>query len=848
MKRLLQLAGALLMMLTYSAMAQAVPDGAQLYSNQCAACHGASGQGGAGVPLQNNENLSDPDYQISTILNGVGIMPPFGETLTDAQIAAVATHERTNWGNDYGELTPAQVAAVRSGQSAKSAAGASPATDTSVSTEAPQEPAEPITLSLDPSDGSDLLVSPEGMTLYIFLNDSLTGSSTCSDPCVKHWPPLLAAGGVEAGEGVNAEDIGTTTRANGSEQATFRGWPLYRSLRDTAPGDTNGIAISDHFELATDATEDISLSMVSTDVSEASDGSDQAEASSEKDATHSLAAFEVPELKSPGWQEPYEPVTMDMLRNPDPGDWLMYKRTYDLQSFSPLDQITAENVKDLVPVWTFGTGQSDGHEAPPIVYGNLMFVTAPNSTLFVLDARTGDLVWQYKRRLPADVAPEVCCGMVNRGVALYGDKVYMATLDAHLLAFEATTGEIVWDVTVEDYLLGYTMTLAPLVIDGKVLVGAAGGEFGVRGSVVAYDSETGEQLWKTWMTAGPGEAGNETWPGDTWKTGGAAIWITGSYDPDLGLTYWGTSNAAPWMGSARPGDNLYVASVVAIDPDDGTIKSHYQYNPNETWDYDEVSDQTLVDVTRDGEEIKGLIHAGRNGQFYLLDRTNLDFIYGMTYMESTPQTITGFEEDGRPIVPEEHIPDIGKPVEVCPSADGANNWFGLAYSPDTGYAYVPTTEDCMTIVGLEVDYSAGAYFIGADTVQYKPEGFEWTGALQAIDVATGEVVWKHKQQMPYRSPVTATAGGLVLGGDIFDREFRAFDAETGEILWSYKVNSSVNGVPMSYEIDGVQYIAVQAGYGSWASTAVARIAEQFGVPFNPISGGAVWVFALKNGE
>ncbi len=550
----------------------------------------------------------------------------------------------------------------------------------------------------------------------------------------------------------------------------------------------------------------------------------------------------------PAYDGEYDPVTDERLLDPEPGNWLMYKRTYDLQGFSPLDQINADNVADLEPVWTFSTGVNDGHEAPPIVNDGIMFVTGAFNTLFALDARNGDLIWEYRRDLAEDVAPEVCCGLVNRGVALYGDKVYMATLDSHLLAFDAATGEMAWDTTVADYTQGYAMTLAPLAADGKVLVGVSGGEYGIRGFVSAYDAESGEELWKTYTIPEPDEPGGDTWPGDTWQRGGGPIWVTGSYDPDLGLTYWGTGNGGPWMGDTRPGDNLYVASVIALDIDTGEIEAHYQYVPNESWDYDEISDQTLVEVERDGQTVKGLIHAGRDGYFYLLDRNDLSFIYGVPLMEGGPLTITGFEDDGRPIIPDEHRPGLDKPAEACPVTGGANNWFGLAFSPQTGYAYVPTTEYCMTITGTEVQYEAGKNYTGADAERYPPEGMDWTGALQAIDVATGEVVWKHQQTLPSRSAVMATAGGLVFGGDIYDREFRAYDANTGDILWRFKANSSVEGVPVSYEIDGVQYVAVLAGYGGSAANYVPRAAEAFGIPFTPVRGGTVWVFALNQQE
>lgn len=667
---------------------QAQDQGADLFQQHCAVCHGGEGEGVTGPNLAGNSNLEDANLVARQILNGGQQMPPFASVLSDEQIAAVGTHIRTSWGNDFGPLEAQQVADARAGGAAAGAGGAQ--------------------------------------------------------------PPAAPAG--------------------------------------HAAGDPSSVK----------------------------------------------AAF----------QGEYTPVSDERLLAPEDGNWLMYKRTYDLQGFSPLDQINTENIDELEPVWTFSTGVNDGHEAPAIVNDGIMFVTGAFNTLFALDARSGDLIWEYRRPLAEDVAPEVCCGMVNRGVALYGDNLYMATLDSHLLAFDAVSGEIIWDVTVADYLQGYAMTLAPLAAEGKVVVGVAGGEYGIRGFVAAYDAETGDEIWKTYTIPEPGEPGSDTWPGDTWQTGGAPIWVTGSYDPELGLTYWGTGNGGPWMGDARPGDNLYVSSVIALDLETGEIQSHYQYVPNDSWDYDEISDQTLVEVERDGETIQGLIHAGRNGYFYLLDRTNLDFIYGVPYVEGGPLTITGFEEDGRPIIPEERKPGFGKSAEACPVTGGANNWFGLAYSPQTGYAYVPTTEYCMTITGTEVEYEAGENYTGADVTRYPPEGMDWTGALQAIDVASGEVVWKHEQALPSRSPVMPTAGGLVFGGDIYDREFRAYDAETGEIVWRFKTNSSVLGVPMSYEIDGVQYIAVMAGYGGAAANYIPRAAEAFGIPFTPVRGGALWVFAL----
>lgn len=688
----------------------------------------------------------------------------------------------------------------------------------------------------------DILVDANGSSLYVFTADT-TNVSNCTDQCAEAWPPLLTAGKPVADKDVNTALVATVDRPDGSTQASYNGWPLYTFTKDAKLGDTTGEGVEGFggtWYLISPDGNPVEVATAASTSAEQATSTQQGQAAG--NAGHAAGGASA---AAAAFQGEYSTVTDERLLNPEPENWLMYKRTYDLQGYSPLDKITTENINDLVPVWTFATGVTAGHEAPPIVNDGLMFVTGAFNTLFALDARTGDLVWEYRRQLASDVSAEVCCDMVNRGVALYGDNLYLATLDSHLLAFEATTGKMLWDKAVEDYLLGYTMTLAPLAVNGKIIVGVAGGEYGIRGFISAYDAQTGDELWKTYTIPEPGEPGSDTWLGDAWRTGGASLWVTGSYDPELGLTYWGTGNGGPWMGEARPGDNLYVSSVVALDVETGEIRAHYQYNPNESWDYDEISDQTLVNIERDGEQVKGLIHAGRNGMFYLLDRTDLGFIYGESYIEGEPQTIVGFEEDGRPIIPVDNHPGLDRPATVCPVTGGANNWFGLAFSPQTGYAYVPTTEYCMTIQGAAVEYEAGQNFTGAEVQRFPPKGFDWTGALQAVDVATGKQVWTYQQQMPVRSAVMPTAGGLVFIGDVFDREFRAFDAQTGELVWRFKTNSSVIGVPVSYEIDGVQYIAVLAGYGGASANYITRAADAFSVPFTPVSGGTVWVFALK---
>lgn len=542
----------------------------------------------------------------------------------------------------------------------------------------------------------------------------------------------------------------------------------------------------------------------------------------------------------------YSAVTPDRMLNPEPENWLMYRGNYDSWGYSPLSQVNKDNVKNLVPVWSFSSGLDKNHEAPPIVNNGIMFVTTSYNKLFALDAATGEVLWSYVRDLAEDVFPIVCCDVVNRGVGLYQDKVYMATLDAHLLAFDAKSGKILWDKTVEDYLTSYTMTLAPLIVKNKVIVGVSGGEYGIRGFIQAFDADNGESLWKTYTIPGPGQPGNDTWPGDTWQTGGAPAWITGSYDPELNLTYWGTGNAGPWMGETRPGDNLYVASVIALDPDTGEIKTHFQFSPNETWDYDEVSDNILVnDVEIGGKKRQVAYHFSRSGFLYALDQTTLDFIYAkpLTHVTSLAQSSAG----SLPIADPARVPGIDKQVYTCPAALGAKNWWPSAYSPVSGLLYTSIARFCMDISGTAIEYRAGQAFIGAETSMTlnKEDGEKNTGEFAAFDPKTGEKVWSN--QYPYmQGSVLTSGGGLVFtGGTPQDRFFRALDDETGEELWKFRTNSGVFGVPSSYEVDGVQYIAVWAGWEpqSWTGWPIAAEANGFS-PDVP-QGGVLWVFALK---
>jgi len=436
----------------------------------------------------------------------------------------------------------------------------------------------------------------------------------------------------------------------------------------------------------------------------------------------------------------------------------------------------------------------------------------------------------------------------NRGVALYGDKVYMATSDAKVVALDARTGAVVWDKAVEDYNGGYYMTLAPLAARGKIMVGVSGGERGIRGFVAALDAETGEQVWKTFTVPAPGEPGSETWPGDSWKTGGAPVWITGSFDPKLKLTYWGTGNPGPWTGDTRPGDNLYANSVIALDVDTGALKGYHQYHWNDSWDWDEVAAPLLVDLPRDGRRVPGLVHAGRDGYLWFLERSasGISFISGRPYV--TQNVFTSLDpKTGRPEYDLTHKPAIGHRATYCPSLWGGKDWPPAAYNPQTGYLYIPANENlCAEMEGEETEYRRGQQYTGAVTTDFRvTAGADHIGELQAWNLTTGERVWTHEYQSHNWGPVMTTAGGLVFTGGTNDRYFHAFDAASGKLLWQYRTNSGITGVPTTFEVDGVQYVAVQSGWGVDAQGMQGRIDRARGTETIVPQGGVVWVFALE---
>lgn len=543
----------------------------------------------------------------------------------------------------------------------------------------------------------------------------------------------------------------------------------------------------------------------------------------------------------------YVSVTDRRLLSPEPENWLQYRGTYDGWGYSPLEQITPANAGTLVPVWTFSTGVTEGHQAPPIVNNGVMFVSTPQNQVLALDAKSGELLWRYKRELPEDLFQ---LHPTNRGVGLYEDKVYLATLDAHVVALDAKTGKVVWDQVVEDYKKGYYMTLAPLIAKGKIMVGVSGGELGIRGFVQALDAATGRPAWKTFTIPAPGEPGAETWKGDTWKTGGVSVWITGTYDSQLGLAYWGTGNAAQWIGDQRPGDNLYSASVLALDVDSGKIRGHHQYHWNDSWDWDEVSAPILMDVKRGNRTIKSLVHPARNGYLWVLERK----ADGITFVDAKPYVSqTAFKsvdpKTGRPTYDESKKPVTGKKVGFCPSLWGGKDWPPAAYSPKTGYLYIPVNENlCGSLLGAMQKYEPGKLWLGTEIKDIGlnvVQGTNHIGEIQAWDMNTGQKVWTRTFESHNWGPVLATGGGLVFAGGTNDRYFRAFDAKTGDLVWQWRTNSGITAVPASFSVDGVQYIAVQSGWGVDAQRMQGSLDDARGTKTDVPQGGVIWVFALR---
>ncbi len=540
------------------------------------------------------------------------------------------------------------------------------------------------------------------------------------------------------------------------------------------------------------------------------------------------------------------------------------------QRYSPLAKVNVDTVKDLVPVWAFSFGgeKQRGQQSQPLIYDGKMYVTGSYSRIYALDAKTGAKLWKYEHRLPEGIMP--CCDVINRGAAIYGDLVIFGTLDAQLVALNKDTGKVVWREKVDDYKAGYSLTAAPQIVKGKIITGVSGGEFGVMGRVEARDATTGKMVWMRPVVEGHmgytydkdgnkvenGISGttNATWPGDLWKTGGAATWQAAYYDPDVNLIFMGTGNPAPWNSWLRPGDNLYSSATVAIDPDTGKIAWHYQSTPHDGWDYDGVNEFVSFEYKdpKTGQLVKAGGKADRNGFFFVNDRTNGKLLNAFPFVTRIDWAKGIDMQTGRPIFDDTKRPGNpftegggaveggkGKVVFNAPSFLGGKNQMPMAFSPDTGLFYVPANEWGMDIWNEPVSYKRGAAYLGAGFT-IKPLYEDYIGAMRAVDPVSGKIVWEVKNNAPLWGGVLTTGGNLVFYGTP-EGYLKAVNAKTGDEVWQYQTGSGVIAPPVTWEMDGEQYVAVVSGWGGavplWGGDVAKRVnyLEQ---------GGMVWVFKL----
>jgi alcohol dehydrogenase (cytochrome c) len=502
-------------------------------------------------------------------------------------------------------------------------------------------------------------------------------------------------------------------------------------------------------------------------------------------------------------QVPYERI---LQAEREPGSWLTYSGNYAGHRFSPLTEITPENVGGLEPAWVYQIKEPGLIETTPLVADGVMYVTEPPSSVTALDLRTGRPLWNWSRPVPRETRA-IGFPRVNRGVALLDDTVFVGTLDAHLVALDARTGIVRWDITVADNKTGHSITSAPLAIDGKVVIGISGGEAGIRGFLDAYAAKTGDRLWRFWTIPGPGEPGHETWDDASWKTGGGPTWLTGSYDPALGLLYWGVGNPGPdWNGDVRPGDNLYTCALLALEAATGRLRWHFQFTPHDVHDWDANQIPVLIDRTLEGRPRKLVAQANRNAFYYLLDRETGEFLLGVPYAKQT--WAKGLDPRGRPIV----LPDTEPTREgnlVYPSLQGATNWFSPSYSPSTNLFYVAVREMGAYYFKGEADYVPGkAFMAGGEQALAGDKAF---GAIRALEVESGKLKWEFRLHSPPWAGVVATAGGVVFGGTNEGNVF-ALDARTGEVRWTFQAGGAVHANPIAFAVDGAQHFAIAAGF------------------------------------
>lgn len=534
-------------------------------------------------------------------------------------------------------------------------------------------------------------------------------------------------------------------------------------------------------------------------------------------------------------------------------EWSHYGGDDGQRRFSTLAQINTANVQKLKMSWLVHLGATDGTESTPLVVGDTMYVTSSTGpkNVFALNARDGSIKWRYEPDIPGDAVQYACCGLVNRGVAYANGKVFITTLDARIIALDARTGKELWNKKVVDYTQGSAITSPPTIVKDLLITGFAGGEYGVRGAIRAYKQSSGELVWETYTIPGPGEPGNDTWRGDSWKTGGGAVWLVGSYDAKLNLVYFGTSNAGPWGASVRGSDssdygaytNLHTASTLALNVDTGKIVWSYQTTPQDAWDYDGVNEVVLADISVSGKKVPAALKADRNGFFYVLNRTDGKLLSAEPFVKVN--WAKGIDMvTGQPIEDPVKRPRLNEMAsDICPNLFGGKNWEPMSYSAQTGLVYIPTNNMCMDMKGLKEEYRRGHFYLGVEFDAGKPGVGGNLSELVAWDPVKQKKVWGIKENLPFIGGALSTAGGLVFYGEN-GGWFKAVDAASGNELWKFNTGTGISQGAVTYEVDGKQYVAVTSGrlkgppafFGPIGAKSIAASAE----------GGAVAVFELGN--
>jgi PQQ-dependent dehydrogenase (methanol/ethanol family) len=523
--------------------------------------------------------------------------------------------------------------------------------------------------------------------------------------------------------------------------------------------------------------------------------------------------------------------------------------------YSASKQINTTNVGKLNVEWALQLGTLRSQESTPILVGDTLYVTSsfgPKNT-YAVNAKTGEVKWTYQPEIPKGIDQYACCDVNNRGVAYNDGKIFLGRLDANIVALDAKTGKELWKTPIIDYTGGSVITSPPVVAKNLVITGFGGGEYGVRGSIVALDQATGKEVWRTYTVPMGNEPGADTWKGDSGKNGGGAAWNVGSYDPKLNLVYYGTSNPSPWSAAVRGNDssdigkftNLYTASVLALNADTGKITWHYQFTPHDAWDYDGVNELVFADLPFDGKKTPVLMQANRNGFFYVLDRANGKLLSAKQYVSGV-NWATGVDmKTGTPIEAAGNVKRPGmkrNAKDICPNLLGAKNWMPMSYDAATGLVVMPTLNLCMDMEGIEPEYKKGAFYLGVNFDLGKAGAGGYMGGVKAWDPVKQKEVWFNKDELPWAGGVLTTAGGLVFHGDV-KGWFKALDAKTGKTLWKFNAGSGISAAPMTYTLDGKQYVAVVSGRTESIPAFLGAIGEKV-VAASP-EGGTLYVFSLK---